>query len=417
MGLKYPGPGKTAAQYKNYLTLIEGELGLNPVMESLLHGAIQHPIASDTRLTARLARYYHDQLHQRDWAFEVARTGYTIVEVQRNDPDLARDMRLAMDSHRGRRPGESYAQLNKTLYMAIHRTTEAVVRDCDLLSSVEDGAYAHTWDGLGLYKAITTLSLGEHGEDKAALRKEKLLTLRDTPYVPGPKGIREMFRKISKARTELAGFRPPTLVDDATILIDVHGHLEKTHALFVESREVIENNVELSGKATTLDSARVVHERFEKRFLKLWKQNPSLYKAPGPVKITVRVATVKDASPRRPHKRRRDTPHRDHGQTADRFEQTPVATEPCAFHPKSVRRPHNTCDCMNPWSQKSLWADQGNTPLTTAQWRERIAQGLAPPPPPNPRHLPRHRRRTRRTRLRPTATRHGCALAPETSAP
>jgi hypothetical protein len=266
------------------------------------------------------------------------------VEISRTDANLAKDMRVAMDSHRGRRPGESYAQLNKTLYMAIHRTTDAVARDADLVSSVEDGSYAHMWNGLALYHAISKLALGVNAEDQAALRKEKLLTLRSTQYVPGPKAIREMFRKITKARTELAGFRPPTLVDDATILIDIHRELEGVHALFAEAREVIENNVELSGRDTTLRTARIVHERFEKRFLKLWKLNPKLYTGPSQTKqLKVRQARVeRERQPRntrdykRP-KRARDPPRPDTTRGRGRFDPTPIADEPCVFHPRSTR--------------------------------------------------------------------------------
>jgi hypothetical protein len=203
LGLKYPGPGKTASQYKNYLTLIGGELGLNPVLETYTERRIPHPISADSRLTTRIQHHYHTTLHQTGWVFDETKTGYTITEIERNDPDLAGDMRNAMNKHTGRRPGESYAQLNKTLFMAIHRTMDAVVRDYDLVGSVEDGTYSHTWDGVGLLKAIQTLALGEHGDDTAALRKEKLLTLQSTPYVASKTGIREMFRKITKARTEL----------------------------------------------------------------------------------------------------------------------------------------------------------------------------------------------------------------------
>jgi hypothetical protein len=50
--------------YKNYITLIVGELGLNPVMERFLNGSLPHPIATDADLQARMRQHYRVTLHR-----------------------------------------------------------------------------------------------------------------------------------------------------------------------------------------------------------------------------------------------------------------------------------------------------------------------------------------------------------------
>jgi hypothetical protein len=249
--LSYPGPNKSADRYKQYLTLLEGELGLNPAMELFLNGKIDHPISSDDKLCNQVNDHFRLDLNQQDWDFEPKNTGYTISVVRRTKPELANLLLDGMNDSTGRQLGQSYMQLNKCLYMTIHRTCDPVKRDKNLLDSTESGKYENVWDGLHLYNTIHALSKGENGTDLCLRRTELVDSFRQVTYVPGVLGVKAMFDKVIDTRSELAGMDPPTVFDDATLLSYIHRELERKHELFTEAKEIIENNRDSTGNPTS----------------------------------------------------------------------------------------------------------------------------------------------------------------------
>ena len=387
--LKFPGPNQPAASYKNYLTLLEGELGLNQAMERFLRGQHEHPIKG--QLLHDITNFFHNDLHKGEWVFDRNNLGYTIAEVERTSQQLASRMRRALESNLTTTRNESYNQLNKCLFMAIHRGCDAVSRDKDFMESVEHGKYEHIWDGYGLYTLIQEMSKGEHGADEAAHRIELMDILRNTKYQPGTHGIRSMFAKIKNARSELSGLVVPTHFDDATILKDIHTQLEISHNLFTDSREAIENNADMSGIATTMASAQRVHERFEKRLLRIIKKDGNPAKRFPKMDLTnvpVQQTKVKQGKKQRRNKRFENrTVYNpinkvgvdDGDNDGENDSKRARGGKHCVHHPQSKRGSHSTEECKNPYSRYSLWADQGNEPLTNKQWQERQEKSLGPP--------------------------------------
>jgi hypothetical protein len=384
--LKYPGPNKHSDEYKNYLTLLQGELGLNSAMENLLNAVIPHPIGGNPEMRERLEAFFEDQLHKPEWVFDPKKTGHTISVVRRSKPAYADELLTAMNNVNGRRHGEGYMQLNKCLYMAVHRTCEPVKRDKSLLSSSEHGTHEHVWNGMGVFNTIKALSLGENGTDLSLRRTELIDELRQITYVPGVLGISDMFERIADARNELEGMEPATNFDDATILSYVHRELESKHALFTEAKEIIENNFDANKLPTTTKSAQRVHERFEKRLVRLLRADPNPTR--NFPNLDLKNITVKQAKVKRVkvksvdiHKQKRNRePKQALAQDDDDDDiKRTRGDKHCVWHPKSKRGLHDTSECKNPYSKNSLWADQGNQFLTNRDWRERQEKGHGPP--------------------------------------
>ena len=386
--LKYPGPNKPSDEYKNYLTLLQGELGLNPAMENLLNGVIPHPIAGRHEVCEKLKVFFVHELHKPEWVFDSKTTGHTISVVRRSNDTYANELLAAMNSTDGRRLGESYMQLNKCLYMAVHRTCDPVKRDKSLLSSAEHGKHEHIWNGMGLFDTIKTLSKGENGSDLSLRRTELIDELRQITYVPGILGISDMFERIAAARNELEGMDPSTNFDDATILSYVHRELESKHELFTEAKEIIENNFDANKIPTTTKSAQRVHERFEKRLIRLLRTDSNAVKNFPNLDLTnikvknvkVKVKRVELRQPKRDRSNNRDLKRVDNNNDDDNPQtKRGRGDKSCVFHPKSKRGLHDTAECKNPYSKNSLWADQGNQFLTNREWKERQDKGHGPP--------------------------------------
>ena len=152
--------------------------------------------------------------------------------------------------------------------MAIHRTTQAVNRDKDLVSGVEHGVRASFYDGLGLYNNIKQLAANTKGLNCAEVRSNLISKLRNPIYIPGPDGIKHLFASIKATRTDLITMNPPTWFDDATVLLDVNRVLQAAHVeTFIAAKEQIENNAEGNGTLTDMKGAEAVFKRFEKRLV------------------------------------------------------------------------------------------------------------------------------------------------------
>ena len=403
----YPGPSATKEEYRNYLTLIDGQLSQNPSVDDLMHGRIKHPIASDPTLMAKITNHYTTVLRDSAWTFNPRDTGLTIEVVRRNNEPLADEMQTVMRDHHDRGPGESYTRLNKALYMAIHRTTQAVTRDKELVSNSEHGMRAQVYDGLGLYKDIKTLSDNTKGLNSAEVKRNLIGALREPVYIPGTDGIRNMFATIKAARTDLGTMDPPTVLDDATVLLDVQRVLERAHAsTFVAAYEQIENNRDLHSVPTNMCNAEAVYKRFEKRLVLMIRANPKSFGKLDLTNVHARQANVSahyedtnsgynrgqgrgrgrgrgrgNKRPRTGGKGRgRGRGHgrgRDHGRDNKRTRNDDGPAKHCVHHPYSTT--HDTEECTNPYSTNSLWGDQGNETLSNEDWTEMQTKGQGPP--------------------------------------
>ena len=404
----YPGPTATNEEYRNYLILIDGQLSQNTAVDDLMHGRIKHPVASNPTLMARLTNHYLTVMHNKDWTFEPRYTGLTIEVVRRTDNNLAEAIEKAMRDTQGRQPGESYGRLNKALFMAIHRTTKAVSRDRDLVSGVEHGVRASVFDGLRLYTDIKELAAKTKGLNAAEVKRNLINTLREPTYVPGPDGIKTMFATIKAARTDLGTMNPPTVFDDATVLLDVQRVLQRVHKeTFIAALETIENNEMLHNTPTNMRNTEIVYKRYETRLLRMIKNNPKSFAKLDLTNVQTKQADVsgyesssdgtnnfhrhgkgrggrgRDRGHGRgrgwPSKRRSSGKGRGKGRGRNnkRARGNETADKHCIHHPRSVT--HSTDECTNPYSTNSLWGDQGNETLSNEDWEERQAKGLGPP--------------------------------------
>jgi hypothetical protein len=404
----YPGPTATNEEYRNYLTLLDGQLSQNNAVDDLMHGRIPHPASSNPTLMTRLTNHYHTALHNKDWVFETRYTGLTIEVVRRTDNHLAEEIEKALRDPQDRQPGESYARLNKALYMAIHRTTKAVSRDKDLISGVEHGARASVFDGLRLYIDIKELAAKTKGLNAAEVKRNLINALREPVYVPGPDGIKTMFATIKAARTDLGTMNPPTVFDDATVLLDVQRVLKGVHKeTFTAALETIENNEMLHNTPTNMRNTEIVYKRYETRLLGMIKSNPKSFTKLDLTNVQTKQADVSGYgsqgedtynSGRRgkgrggrgrdrgrgrgrgwPSKRRSSGKGRGKGRDRSnkRARGNNTTDKHCIHHPYSTT--HGTDECTNPYSTNSLWGDQGNETLSNEDWEERQAKGLGPP--------------------------------------
>jgi hypothetical protein len=343
--------------------------------------------------------------------FDPKRTGLVIEENRRLDPTLADDLIAAMHDPMGRPSGESYKHLNKALYFAIHRTLQADKRDKDLATSAEYGNRAGTHDGLSLYQTIKELASSTKGASQVEARSNLMIELRTPTYVPGKDGIKTMFKRIEDIRADLSSMQPPTIYDDAMILLDVYRVLIATDTdIFTAAKEQIENNEEDRGTTTTVDNAQPVLSRFQKRLIAKIKANPRHYGKLDLTNIHVKQASMTQAtfsaSPPAPTSNYTPYQHsasregrgkgkgrgrgrsgrghrarargRGRGISHKRARLTEQQAKQCAHHPESVS--HWTSECANPYSSHSLWSVQGNEPLSLHDWRARQKDGLGPPP-------------------------------------